>query len=52
VNYVEAVTVLAIIQDPAADEADRMQMFINQFREHAELAKELWQDRYGEPWKD
>jgi hypothetical protein len=51
-TYTEAVIVLTILQHSHADEAERMAMFMEQFPDHAGVAKEQWQDRYGKPWED
>jgi hypothetical protein len=51
-TYTEAVIVLTILQHPQADEAGKTAMFMEQFPDHAALAKEQWQDRYGKPWED
>jgi len=50
-SYIEAVIVLTLILK-CDDEADRLAKFMVQFPEHAELAREQWQDLTGRVWED
>jgi hypothetical protein len=48
----EAQTVLMLMFGEGDDDADRMISFLFQFPEWAELARETWLERFGQPWEE